>query len=253
MAVQAPPDTTWIRPLAPNPGARLRLFCLPFAGGGTIPFRAWPKALPPHVEALAVCPPGREDRLRERPLESLPPLVAGAARAIRPWLDHRPFVLYGHSLGALVSFELARALRDAAGREPALLAVSSRAAPDAPLPTPLRHLPDDRFVAALRARYDGIPAAVLAEPDLLAIFLPLLRADLAVLETYQYRPAAKLRCPVTVFGGARDPTVTPQALAGWRAHTDGAFRQHTLDGGHFFIQTDAARFLGLLAAELAAL
>jgi surfactin synthase thioesterase subunit len=245
------PSELWIRPVERRPSARRRLFCLPFAGGGTIAFRAFPRALPDDVEVCAVCPPGREDRRLERPYDRIEPLVAALAGAIRPWLD-RPFLLYGHSMGALVGFELARTLR-AAGTAPSRLVISARGAPDLPQRAPrLSTLPDGEFVTALVQRYNGIPKVVLDEPELLALFLPLLRADLAVLETYVHRPGTPLEHPISVIGGTRDPMISAADLAAWRPHTSAAFRHEMIAGDHFFIQQSQDRFLGLLNEELSA-
>ncbi len=243
-------QSPWIRPLGARPDARLRLFCLPFAGGGTVPFRSWPAALPPEVEAFAVCPPGREHRIDERPVARLDAMVASLVAEMGPWLD-RPYALYGHSLGALVAFELARALR-ASGAEPALLAVGARSAPDTPVSARMSDLPDDRFVATLAARYNGIPQAVLDEPELLALFLPALRADFALLESYEFRDGARLGCPLVAFEGAGDRVASGPDVLRWREHTDGAFAHRVVEGGHFFITQGRAAFLAALSGELAA-
>jgi medium-chain acyl-[acyl-carrier-protein] hydrolase len=242
----------WIRPLSPRASARLRLLCLPYAGAGAQPYRPWPAALPDDIEVCAVCPPGREDRLDEPPYTRMEPLVEALARAAQPWLD-RPFVLYGHSMGALVAYALARQLRRSAGLQPARIVVSGRGAPGLPdAAPPLRDLPDAEFIAALNARYNAIPAAVLAEPALLALFTPALRGDFKIAETYVPPAGEPLLCPITAVSGTRDPTAPPPALAAWGAHTRGAFEHHTLEGGHFFIQERAPAFLELLARVLRA-
>lgn len=246
--MSASPDR-WIRPLSRNPQAQLRVFCLPFAGGGTSIYRPWARVLPPQIDLYAVCLPGREDRIRERPYDRLEPLVAALAEALRPFLD-RPFVIYGHSLGALLGFELAHTLTGAYAKAPARLVVSGRGAPDAPTVPPLTHLPDGPFITALNQRYGGIPQALLDEPELLALFIPVLRADLATLETYTYKPREPLPCALTAVGGTRDPMVSRAAVQDWQRHTSGEFASHFLEGDHFFIQSSQARWLELLTAEL---
>ena len=239
----------WLRRLGANPQARLRLFCLPYAGGGTAQYRPWARLLPPEVEPYALCLPGREERINERPVEHMEPLLTAMAQALQPLLD-RPFVLYGHSLGGLLGFELAHTLRRIAGVEPARLIVSGRGAPESPPAPAIGHLPDAAFVAALNQRYGGIPQAVLNEPELLALFLPVLRGDFRLLEGYSYKARPPLSCPITAVGGAQDSMVTADALHGWRPHTQGALTTHLLEGAHFFIQSHQGRFLEVLSAEL---
>lgn len=239
----------WIRPLGRSQNARLRLFCLPFAGGGTTAYRPWARSLPADIESYAVCLPGREDRIREPPFTQLHPLITALVEAILPYLD-RPFVLYGHSMGALLGFELAHALLRTQGKVPARLVFSGRGAPDGPPAPPLGKLSDPEFIAALNQRYGGIPQALLAEPELLALFIPVLRADFQVLETYAYTPREPLPCALTIVGGRRDAMVSAAAIAAWQRHTRGPFASYFLDGEHFFIQTDPTRWLELLTAEL---
>lgn len=239
----------WLRRLSQSPNARLRMFCLPYAGSGTAQYRPWARLLPTDIELYAVCLPGREERINERPDEHLEPLAVRMAQALQPLLD-RPFVLYGHSLGGLLGFELAHTLRRTVGVEPARLIVSGRGSPESRPAPAIGHLPDDQFVAALTQRYGGIPQAVLNEPELMALFLPVLRADFRMLETYKYPERDPLSCPITAVGGTQDSMVPPEAIHGWRAHTTGEMGAHFVDGAHFFIQTHQARFIELLSAEL---
>lgn len=239
----------YLRRLSQNPKARLRMFCLPYAGSGTAQYRPWARLLPADIELYAVCLPGREERINEPPGERMEPLVASMAQALQPLLD-RPFVLYGHSLGGLLGFELAHTLRRTVGVEPARLIVSGRGAPGSQPAPAIGHLPDEQFVATLTQRYGGIPQAVLNEPELMALFLPVLRADFRVLEGYQQKERDLLSCPITAVGGTQDAMVPPEAIHGWRAHTTGAMSAHFLDGGHFFIQSHQARFIELLSTEL---
>lgn len=239
----------WIRPLSRNPQARLRLFCLPFAGGGTSAYRPWVRQLPPEVDTYAVCLPGREDRIRETPFTRMEPLIAALTDVLLPFLD-RPYVLYGHSLGAVIGFELAHALLRAGAREPVRLVFSGRGAPDGPAPQSLTHLADGPFISALNQRYGGIPQALLNEPELLALFVPVLRADLGILEHYTCRSREPLPYALTVVGGSSDPMVPAAALNDWQRHTRGPFAVHFLEGEHFFIQSNQARWIAFLTAEL---
>ena len=245
----SPSADKWIRPLGRNPQARLRMFCLPFAGGGTAAYRPWARTLPQDVESYAVCLPGREDRIRETPFNRMEPLIAALAEMLLPFLD-RPFVLYGHSLGAMIGFELAHVLIRACGKEPARLVFSGRGAPDGPSAPPIAHLADGPFITALNQRYGGIPQALLDEPELLALFVPVLRADLSLLENYTYKPREPLPCALTAVGGSNDPVVPAAAITAWQRHTRGPFASYFLEGEHFFIQTNQARWVALLSSEL---
>ncbi|HLN62204.1 MAG TPA: alpha/beta fold hydrolase [Symbiobacteriaceae bacterium] len=218
----------------PNPGAPLRLFCLPYAGGGPTIYWPWAKALP----ALEVCPvglPGRGTLLNLPPHTSVGPLVAELARAMQAHLD-KPFALFGHSMGALVAFELARELRRSYGRLPAALIVGGRNAPHWPRENrpDLHGLPDAELVAELKV-LGGTPPEVLAHAELMELILPVMRADLAIHETYEYVAEAPLACPVVALGGTRDDRTTQAGLEAWGELTTGRFALEWFEGGHFFV------------------
>ncbi len=241
----------WVlRPIA-RPEARLRLLCVPYAGAGPAIYRTWPQALPPWIEPLMVQLPGRQGRLREAPLTRMRPLVEALTVACGAWLD-RPLAVFGYSLGALIGFELAHALRERYGVEPCHLFVGARRAPQLPDPEPpLHHLPDDIFVDELGRRYEGIPTAVLAEPDLLKLLLPALRADFELLATYAHRPRPPLHAPLGVFGGRADPRISRADLRAWRAVTTGPFTLRLLPGDHFFLNQCQAELIRAVVADLA--
>lgn len=235
----------WILCWKANPGAKVRLFCFPHAGAGAVAYRDWSRELPAEVELWAVQPPGRGTRFGETPLRSLIEIAAEAARAILSQAD-RPFALFGHSMGALVAFEAARALRRQ-GREPHHLFVSGRRAPqlidDEP---PMHRLADLELVEEVRRRYDGIPQAVYRDSELLRIILPTVRADLEALETYIYRDDLPLEFPLSAFGGQQDPRATRRHLDAWRKQTRGRFALETWPGGHFYLTSGSQS--GVLAA-----
>jgi medium-chain acyl-[acyl-carrier-protein] hydrolase len=162
-----------------------------------------------------------------------------------------PFALFGHSFGALVAFEVARELRRRGGPEPAHLFISARRGPRRPDPVPPLHgLSDDRFLAEVRSRYGGIPDAVLEEPELLALLLPTLRADLQAVETYTSEPDTPLEVPMTAFGGLNDPWASLEDLEAWADETRGRFHITRFPGGHFYLNESEAALLEALETQL---
>ncbi len=225
-------DRLWFRPLTRREG-RLRLYCFPYAGGGTAVYRRWPE-LQESLDVVAVQLPGRERRLVEAPFRTVEPMVDSLAAALVAE-PREPFAFFGHSLGALVAYEVARRLRAIGGPMPAHLLVSALRAPHLPRRVPELHdLPSDELREALRS-YNGTPEDVLDNEELMALVEPTIRADFEAIETYRHRPEPPLSVPITVFGGTADPETTREELEAWRAHTTGAFRLYTLPGDHFFI------------------
>jgi surfactin synthase thioesterase subunit len=227
----------------------MRLFCFPHAGGGASVYRTWPNDLPAAIEVCAVQLPGREDRLSEPPHASAGPLVHALVAALGPLLD-RPFALFGHSMGALVAFELARHLRRLRAPEPVHLFVSAKGAPA--LPYPLREissLPDAEFVRRI-CELAGTPPEVLANADLRAILLPLLRADFAICDRYVHAPEPPLACPISAFGGVDDVYAGRDALEAWHRETRARFSLRIMPGGHFFLQPARGQVLAAIAEDL---
>jgi medium-chain acyl-[acyl-carrier-protein] hydrolase len=242
-------STPWIR--KPNSGAvpRVRLFCFPYSGASAAIYHPWVQALPAGIEVCPVELPGHGSRLAEPPFEQLSPLIEAALEALLPHLD-APFAFFGHSLGALVSFELARKLQGQHGLVPACLFVSGHGAPQVPDPEPPIHaLPEEVFVEKLRA-LNGTPDEVLDHPELRALVLPILRADFSICETYRYEDGPPLRCQIAAFGGLSDPYVSHDDLAAWREQTASAFSIHMLPGDHFYLQTQQRPLTEALARKL---
>lgn len=213
-------------------------------------FRAWPDLLPAEIEVWAIQLPARDRRMREAMPADLETLAAAAADGLGPLLD-RPTACFGHSMGALLAFEFIRQLRQR-GRTPLThLFVSARGAPQlARTETSLHTLPEGSFIASLRQRYNGIPAAILAEPELLQVFLPMLRADFRLVETYHYRDEPPLDCPIVAFGGDQDEWAHPADLAAWQRQTRGAFKRELFPGGHFYLQGTLPQLLDSIAREM---
>jgi medium-chain acyl-[acyl-carrier-protein] hydrolase len=227
----------WIFRPKPNPAARLRLICVPYAGRGASVYREWPELMGPGVEVCALQLPGRESRLRERPFTRISDALRDAAHALEDFLDI-PIALFGHSMGGLFCFELARILRSQHGITPVHLFVSARRAPQLPdLRPPLRHLPDERFVNEICRRYNGIPRAVLHDEELMSLLLPMLRADVELLETYVYQPGLPLACRITALAGREDTETCYEEIAAWEEHTTIGFQTRTIAGDHFFVHS----------------
>jgi medium-chain acyl-[acyl-carrier-protein] hydrolase len=242
-------ETSWLVWPTPNPRARLRLFCFPYAGGNALIYRQWQASLPQSVEVCPVQLPGRGKRIQERPFENFQPLVEAAAHALRPFFD-KPFAFMGHSMGGLISFELARQLRRESSVMPAHLFVSGRRAPQVPnRDAPTYDLPEHEFIDAVR-RLEGTPVEVLQQPELIQLMLPLLRADFAVCETYVYTAESPLDCPISVFGGLQDREIEHGQLEAWAAQSTGATRVRMLPGGHFFINSQQPLLLRAIAHDV---
>lgn len=244
--------SAWIAYRTARPAPRCRLYCFPFAGGSASIFRSWSAALPPEIEVWPVQPPGREGRMREPALDSVAALVDALASELPPDPGNGlPFAFFGHSLGSLVAYELARSLRREGRPQPAQLFVSAHLAPhQPPRDEPIHALPGPDFRQALR-RLNGTPEAVLEHPELMELMEPLLRADLRANETYVHRDGPPLDLPITAFGGRTDPDVSPSDLEQWSRYTTERFRSHVLPGDHFYLQHESAGSLHRqLASEL---
>ncbi len=238
----------WLAFSRPSPQARLRLFCFPHAGLGASVYRSWVGELDPDVDICPVQLPGRESRQLEPPFRSMDALADAVADALRPYFD-TPFAFFGHSMGALVAFEVAGRLGESAA--PVHLFVSARRAPHIPdrLP-PLGPLDDKAFVDEIQRRYGGIPSPVLECEDLMAMLLPRLRADVAVLEDYAFRAGRILPCSISVFGGDDDSTVSVPDLEAWGEHSRRDGRVRLLRGGHLFLQEQRDALLSFIRADL---
>lgn len=213
----------------------LRLVALPNAGGGAAPYYRWRKAFDPRIDLVPIQLPGRESRISEPPLTDLVTLVTEIADAVTPMLD-RPYAILGHSMGATIAFELARELRRREERMPELLIVAASAAPrQLQAGRSMSSLSDEAFIAEMNRRFDGIPPAVLEHEELLQLLLPALRADMALLEEYEYQDEPPLNVEILAIGGAEDRAVSRTQLADWRRHTSANFSQRMFPGRHFFL------------------
>lgn len=228
---------------------RMRLFCFHYAGATASIFRSWQEALPEGVEVVAIQLPGREYRLDEPVPTNMRQIVAPLAESLTPLLD-KPYAFFGHSMGALVGFDVIRWLRARGFRQPKLLIASGRNAPQFKWrDAGIQVLPDDEFVAAVRD-YNGMPEALLAEESLRELWLPRLRADLTVSAMYEYVEERPLECPIVVMFGAEDGLVSDAGLRGWLSETTGGARFYCYPGDHFFLHSAEGLVLAKVHAEL---
>lgn len=241
----------WFPSVREQPDAAFQLFCFPFAGGGASAYIRWRQLLAPSVELWPVEYPAHETRLRDSPVGSSIELATQIARQIAAVVD-RPFALFGHSMGALLAFEVKRVLARDHGLRPGMLFVSGYSAPHlAPHRPPIRHLPEAAFRDELRV-YGGTPEEILTDERFMAFLSPLLRHDLGLCETHAHAAGDALRCPIVAFGGYHDLTVPWDRLLSWSELTTGGFCAHFLPGGHFFINACAAEVTRLVHRHLAA-
>lgn len=228
------------------------LICLPYAGGSTTAFRSWDAALAEGIELWGVQLPGRGTRVAEPPYTRLRPLVGALAQALQPATD-RPYALFGHSMGALLAYEVAVALRADGRPQPRRLIVSGHRAPHLPAPrTPIHQLDDRAFLEEV-GQLDGLPTEVLADAELRELILPALRADFEVCETYEPHPEPPLDADILAVGGVDDELVPETDLAAWAAYTRGEFALERFAGGHFFLETERAAVLARVAQAVATL
>jgi surfactin synthase thioesterase subunit len=227
----------------------VRLFCFPYAGGSAASFHSWTNRLPRGVELWAVQLPGHGNRIRERRFERMEPLCEALTEALAEEL-RPPFACFGHSLGALIAYELTRGLRRLGRPGPGRLYVSGHRAPHLRSRRgPIHALPEAELVGEL-LRLDGTAEQALSHPELRELTLPIVRDDFAIAETYAHERAEPLDTPIVAFGGTRDPIVDEDQLLAWVEHTRQSFRVHMLPGGHLFLDTERDAILALLAGDL---
>lgn len=213
----------------------LRLVCLPHAGGGSASFYRWRDAVGSRLAVVPVCYPGREGRINEPLPTDLRSLAAEIVDSIEPFV-RQPYALLGHSLGAWIALEMARELRCREWPLPVLIVAAASRAPSAMRTSqPLHQLPDAEFVAEVSRQFGGMPPVLRANDDLLKLLLPILRADVRLLETYQFEEQPPLEVDVLAIGGTDDRAVTLTDLSGWRRHTSRKFSMRLVPGDHFFL------------------
>jgi malonyl CoA-acyl carrier protein transacylase len=235
VAETASSNQQWFRFAKRSSMAQFRLFCFPHAGAGGAIFDSWAEKFPSNIEICAIQLPGRQNRIKESPFNRLKPLVETLTPLLEPYLD-LPFAFFGHSMGSLVSFEIARELRRKNWSVPELLFVSSHCAPQIPdLNLPIYKLPEADFIQAISS-YQGMPEPILRDAKLMSILSPTIRADFEILQTYFYTKEAPLKSHIYAFGGFEDSKVSSKQLAAWQKQTEVSFDLKMFAGGHFFWQ-----------------
>ncbi|WP_158621485.1 thioesterase II family protein [Streptomyces triticirhizae] len=224
----------WLSVCEGPPGSPLVLVA-PFAGGGRAFYREWERLFSPWARLCFVTPPGRDHRIREPASTDLdrflPRLVAACAELV----DGQPYTVFGHSMGAMLGYEIASGLRDLGLPEPDHLVVSGLCSPDTPLPgRPLEEADDRELLAELAALMELPTAGPMYE--LLAAMLPTARADFTLCERYRWRPRPPLTTGITALWSVDDPLTTQEGVAAWARHTTGGFRELRFGGPHFFIR-----------------
>ncbi|MCA9944894.1 MAG: thioesterase [Anaerolineales bacterium] len=229
-------STPWLMPFSREEAGngRLNLFYFPHAGGGASAFYQWSRVLPQEITSYAIQLPGRETRLREPLFRQIPDLIIALADVLQPFL-HTPFLFWGHSMGALLGFELARHLQQQRLPMPRQLLVSGYNAPHIPYADPhIHHLPTADFMTAVQ-ELNGTPQIVLEDVELRNLVLPILRADFQLVETYIYQDSDPLPCPITVLDGVADEKTNEADLQAWQKHSTRPLEMFTFPGNHFFL------------------
>jgi surfactin synthase thioesterase subunit len=251
MAPSPSEASSWIRCFHPAPDSSVRLVCFPHAGGAASYYLPLSLALTPDVEVLAIQYPGRQDRRTERVIDDIHRLADRLYPAHSAWTD-RPYAFFGHSMGAILAYEVARRLAERAGSGPVQLFASGRRAPSCQREESV-HLRDDAGLISELRRLGGTDQRFLDDEELLSMILPITRADYRAIETYSYRPGPPLACPITALTGDADPNNSIDDVSAWRAHSTGPFELKVFAGGHFFLDAHRTEVVQTVSGALAGL
>ncbi|MFI5611141.1 thioesterase II family protein [Amycolatopsis sp. NPDC051903] len=240
-------EDAWFRRFHAADEAGARLVCLPHAGGSASFYFPVSRALAPDIEVLAVQYPGRQDRRHEPFLTSIDALAERIAALLGDKTD-RPLALFGHSMGAMIAYEVARRLEDR-GSPVSALFVSGRRAPSRRRAESVHTRTDEGVIAELR-RLSGTELDLLGDEDVVRMILPVVRNDYRAVETYRYEPGPPLTTPVVAFTGTDDPVASVDEVRSWADYTSAGFELVTLSGGHFFLTRHQDVVLRYLADRL---
>ncbi|MBP6986323.1 MAG: thioesterase [Alphaproteobacteria bacterium] len=241
-----PTESSWLLFPHANPTATKRIFCFHYAGGSALAFYPWAKLFDSTIELVCVQLPGHGTRFTEPLLKSMPAIIDSLLEEFSDYVD-KPYYLYGHSLGGLIAFELTHRLQLESQRMPNCLIISGKAPPHLDLGQPISHLPDEAFIEETK-KYDGMPAEILENRDILNLWMPILRADFEVLETYIPPPEhQKLSCDLVTLGGLNDVMVPPSHILQWQKFTSKGFKSSFFPGNHFFIAPQQKEVTALIS------
>jgi surfactin synthase thioesterase subunit len=249
MTRTATDSDAWLRRYEPSPLASAVLACFPHAGGSASFFVPVARALAPNLDVLAVQYPGRQDRRGDACIDDIGELADACLPALLPWLD-RPVALFGHSMGAVVAFEVAVRLERDHGIVPRRLFASGRRAPSTHRDETV-HLGDDGHVLDELKRLSGTDARLLGDDEVLAMIMPAIRSDYRAIERYRWRPGPALACPVTALVGDDDPKASVEEVKAWAGHTTGGFDMRVFPGGHFYLTERAPQVIREIADRMA--
>ncbi|PIE44830.1 MAG: hypothetical protein CSA45_05225 [Gammaproteobacteria bacterium] len=240
----------WITCYAPRPDATMRLICIPHGGGGPQSYKEWAEELPEHIEVLALSFPGRGSRRAEAAIHSMVQLANEVTEALKPYLN-KPYVLFGHSVGALVAYEVASRIQAAGWMQPMRLIVSAHETPEnSHTDSPMYTLSDNELLGKI-GELGLVPDDALQNRELVQFILPALRADFELSETYSYQPGEALTLPITGMLGVKDTLLDKSAMQEWEGYTTAAFTLRCYDGDHFYTVSKQQQVLVDIAAELA--
>ncbi len=239
----------WIVIPQPRASAKIILLCFPFAGGSSNSFRPWVPLMPPAVELRAVELPGHGTRLSEPLAQDIKELIEPIARGILPTLD-KPFAIFGHSMGALLGFEVALFLQQQFNKVAEHVFLSGHGAPGSPRHEPkIHHLPKPQFIAKIK-EYNGTPQEVLEHEELMELMIPILKADFRICEMYQHYSNNKLMAPITAMGGINDPSTFREDLEAWKNFTTGDFKVRLFPGDHFYLLQQKVNLLKAILTDI---
>ena len=241
---------SWITCPKKQPNAKIRLFCLPFAGGGASLYRPWSTALAPEIEVCPIQLPGRENRYSEKSITDAYEMAGAITAQMLPFID-RPYAIFGPSMGALLSFEITRLLQSQKRRPPEILFLSAHRAAHLPRKRdPLHALPDSQFIESLK-QYGGFPEEILNNQDFIDFVLPTMRSDMTLCDLYAFKPIeSPIVTPLEMYAGEDDREAGPNEMTAWSEHSSGESNLTTFKGGHFFLRTHSQELLENISSRI---